>query len=340
VVINNNPIPYYISQFIILNNGNVVGVEIYGVPINDPQWRPSCFSISNRFIVMGKEILGRPSSSVRFGIDTKSGLYVAIKIANTLLKIDLQRMVREVEILTRLTSLGHPNITKMIYWEKTSTHITIITEYETGGELGKFISKNNPLSTDLVKSIFKQIVSSVRLCHSLQIIHRDIKHQNIMLDGNNNPKLIDFNLAMDTGKEQMKSWVGTAAFCSPEILSHQPYKGGSVDIWSLGVVLYSMLTNQLPFKTLADVLNGTLPQDVPWKDQDCLDLLKKMFELKPENRIDIFGVFDHPWLTPIHSSISPPSPKKQKTMKLEHSFSSIVLRKKNTRIKKSLSFNL
>ena len=98
---------------------------------------------------------------------------------------------------------------------------------------------------------------AVHFCHSNSIIHRDIKDKNILLDENSNVKLIDFGLSNFTdGSLRNRTFCGTPAYSAPEMVLGTKYKGPEVDIWSLGVVLYFMVSGELPFNAIADITQG------------------------------------------------------------------------------------
>jgi len=136
---------------------------------------------------------------------------------------------------------------------------------------------------------------ALECCHANEIIHRDLKLQNILLDHNQNVKLIDFGLSnfMEEGKFR-NTFCGTPAYASPEILLGKQYRGPEVDVWSLGVVLYSMLTAKFPFGNVSEILKGkfNVPDNV---SEECKDLLQKMLLPKKEERATLQQVLTHPW---------------------------------------------
>jgi serine/threonine protein kinase len=141
---------------------------------------------------------------------------VAIKVLNKNSKdmAEVQRAKREIE-----TKTGHPNITKLLYVEETQTEMYLVQEYVPKGELLSYILKNKRLSEEESRKLFMQILSSIECCHSKRIVHRDIKHQNLLLDSNHNIKLIDFGFSsfLEEGVPQT-TFCGTPAYAAPEIV--------------------------------------------------------------------------------------------------------------------------
>ncbi|PRP80694.1 hypothetical protein PROFUN_11653 [Planoprotostelium fungivorum] len=157
---------------------------------------------------------------------------------------------REIEIHK---TIDHPHIVKMIEVVEAPEHgyTCIVLEYLEGIDLLDFVlsqpeSRLNPTTAG---KIFAQILSAVRYLHNKGIAHRDLKLENIMVDPNGeNPKLIDFGLANRFEANKLfRTPCGSPFYAAPEILKRQPYYGPSNDIWSLGVVLYSMMTGTIPW---------------------------------------------------------------------------------------------
>jgi len=235
---------------------------------------------------------------------------------------ELERARREIQIMEKLTNFGNPYIIKLLEWYETSTHFNIVVEYVSGGELvGLIKTSEKGLSERHSRKLFKQMVSALDCCHQHKIVHRDLKLQNILLDENGNIKLIDFGLSNFVEKGIFRNtFCGTPAFAPPEILLGTQYEGPEVDIWSLGVVLYSMLCIEFPFKTIGEILKGKfkIPENV---SPECEDLLKKLLTVKKEDRIQLKDVIVHPWILKIDKglktgssgNVQEPLPKRRKS---------------------------
>jgi len=206
---------------------------------------------------------------------------------------DLERSKREGNILQQL---NHPNIVKFLGSEENDKNLYFFLELVGGTDLKAHMLQNR-LSCSEIRDIFKQIAEAIYFCHDLNIIHRDLKQSNILVDDEKRIKLIDFGLSNYTEEGKLRStFCGSPAYAAPEMLLGTKYFGPEVDIWSLGVVLYTMVTSKLPFDSVGQLLKGTY--DIPEKmDEDLVQLIKSMLESIPEKRITIKDVINHPWLS-------------------------------------------
>ena len=179
-------------------------------------------------------------------------------------------------------------------------------EYVEGGELYGHIDKHKRLPEFEAVRIFRQIISGLSYCHRLNIYHRDLKPENILLDLNQNVKLVDFGMAALQPKGKwLKTSCGSPHYAPPEIAWGHKYQGAPADCWSAGVVLYAMLVGRLPFGTgqegedpkdvLKDVVRGEVivPEDV---SEEAEDLILRMLQLNPEDRIALDEIWEHPLL--------------------------------------------
>ena len=167
------------------------------------------------------------------------------------------------------------------------------------------IEKGGKLSENEARKYFYQLLQAVEYSHNHGVTHRDLKPENILLDNNKNVKLGDFGLSnkMMDGKF-LTTACGSHNYAAPEIISGQKYSGTEVDIWSLGVLLYTLLAGVLPFdeSTLPALLfkiktaKYTLPHHFSPKVRD---LIRRMIVLNPLLRISISDIFQHPWISEI-----------------------------------------
>ncbi|WCJ43500.1 Serine/threonine-protein kinase SAPK2 [Euphorbia peplus] len=206
-------------------------------------------------------------------------------------------------------SLKHPNIIRFKEVLLTPTHLAIVMEYAAGGELFERIYNAGRLSEDEARFFFRQLISGVSYCHSMQICHRDLKLENTLLDGSTalRVKICDFGYSKSAVlHSQPKSTVGSPAYMAPEVLSKVEYDGKIADVWSCGVTLYVMLVGAYPFedainpknfrKSVGRILsvNYSIPNHVR-VSFECRHLLSRIFVANPEKRISIPEIKNHPW---------------------------------------------
>ncbi|KAL6192183.1 hypothetical protein ACLB2K_038570 [Fragaria x ananassa] len=157
-------------------------------------------------------------------------------------------ILREISAMRRLQD--HPNILKIHEVMATKSKIYIVVELATGGELFAKIFRHGKLPESLARRYFQQLVSALRFCHENGVAHRDVKPQNLLLDGNGDLKVSDFGLS--ALPEQLKNGLlhtacGTPAYTAPEVLYRVGYDGSKADAWSCGVILFVLLAGHLPF---------------------------------------------------------------------------------------------
>ena len=178
-----------------------------------------------------------------------------------------------------------------------------MAEYAEKGELFALIESSKGMKEPIARTLFKQCLSSVDYIHKKNIAHRDIKPENFFLDKECNVKLADFGLSKKTvskdGQQKLlKTRCGSASYMAPELLKSEDekYDGKKADIFSLGVVLYLMLTAQMPFLKALDRYYQILTQDSQtfMKDyckteltDDALDLILGMLRDDPKERLTI-----------------------------------------------------
>ena len=156
------------------------------------------------------------------------------------------RIEREISILKQVS---HPYIIHLYEILETPTQIFIITEYAPGGELFDYIVKKDQLTEGEARKLFRQIVAGVEYLHSQNIVHRDLKPENLLLDLDNNIKIADFGLSNRYSKgELLITACGSPCYAAPEMIAGKKYKGPTVDVWSLGIILFAMINGYLPFE--------------------------------------------------------------------------------------------
>ena len=198
-----------------------------------------------------KEKIGEGSfSKVKLGIHIPTKRKVAIKIISKLklTKKEEIRLKREIQIVTQL---NHQNIIKIYEIKEDKNNFYLIMEYYSEGDLYRFLSKYNKLNEEDASIIFYQIVNGVEYLHNNFICHRDLKLENILIDKKKNVKIIDYNLSnffLESNGCILKTPCGSPYYAAPEMIKNKSYNAKSVDIWSIGIILYVILCGFLPFE--------------------------------------------------------------------------------------------
>ncbi|KAG2236218.1 hypothetical protein INT48_008578 [Thamnidium elegans] len=256
------------------------------------------------------------SGRVKLGIHQITGQKVAIKIIprsqlNSSIKIT-QAVERELAVLQLL---HHPNLIDLHQVLQDENNIYFVTEYITGGELFYFINKKGKLSESEAKNIFVQIAKALAWCHARNICHRDLKPENILLDQDEKSiKIADFGMAtMQSSNALLKTSCGSPHYVSPEIIRGIPYYGPSADVWSAGIILYILLTGNLPFddhhvgRLLAKIKTGRFKKIPDWISPSARDLIYRTLVIDPTHRTSFNDILSHPWIisstTTIHTTM-------------------------------------
>ncbi|XP_031205531.1 putative sperm motility kinase W [Mastomys coucha] len=201
-----------------------------------------------------------------------------------------------------LEKLNHPNIIRLFQVIVTPSFVNFVLEYCPQGSLFDLIHHHGPLQEKEAKRTFGQIVAAVKYLHNCDIIHRDIKPNNILKDAEGNMKLIDFGLSVKCQPGRLlKRKCGTKVFYAPECVLGQLYDGRKTDIWSLGVLLYFITTGYYPFegKTMKEIENNitTGTYRIPCHFSGTLEnLIHQILTVPPEMRSSIEDIERHPWV--------------------------------------------
>ncbi|CDW78707.1 protein kinase domain containing protein [Stylonychia lemnae] len=232
-------------------------------------------------------------ATVKLGQNKKSKQKVAIKIyPKYKLNDPTKKKAVQREIIC-MKKLDHPNIVKLFENFETSKEVYLIQEYINGVSLYQYIKNKTSkriLAEDQARFFFKQLCESVRYLHSQNICHRDLKLENILVDDRNNVKLIDFGFSICTPPDQkLKIFCGTPSYMAPEIVLKKDYCGFSTDVWSLGIILFVILSGNYPFKgqnerdLFSKISRGLfhMPETVPF---EAKRLITKMLNVDPLKR--------------------------------------------------------
>ncbi|ORZ00507.1 kinase-like domain-containing protein [Syncephalastrum racemosum] len=261
---------------------------------------------------------------------------VAVKsvLRSKLTKKLLENLDSEIEILQRIR---HDHIVGLIECQRTDTHIHLIMEHCSMGDLSQYIkrrrtSKSHGLPEHVVRVFLKQLASALEFLREKNLVHRDIKPQNLLLippstnDDDALPllKVADFGFARFLADATLADTLcGSPLYMGPEILSYKPYDA-KADLWSVGAVLYEMVTGRPPFRAqnhmelLKNIQQNNdrirfpdeKSNDVPKVGSDLKDLIRKLLKKDPVERISFQEFFDHPAINtdhpqPLYSTSTP-----------------------------------
>ncbi|KAJ3324086.1 hypothetical protein HDV06_000627 [Boothiomyces sp. JEL0866] len=220
--------------------------------------------------------------------------------------------------------LRHPNIAQLYEVICSESKIYMVTEYCVGGELLDYITKHGKMDDTKSKTqrIFQQIVEAVGKCHEKNFAHRDLKLENILLTEHANIKLIDFGFTRGLDDNLLETYCGSSAYAAPgikglnlEIINGQKYSGPEADIWSLGIILYTMVCGYLPFDEESDKETHKSISEMKYVIPDFLqpetvDLISRILRKNPSERIGINEILGHPWFSrvaPVVIASTPPN---------------------------------
>ncbi|RUS15011.1 hypothetical protein BC937DRAFT_93032, partial [Endogone sp. FLAS-F59071] len=267
---------------------------------------------------LGKTIGEGTYGKVKLGTHRLTGQQVAIK------RIEKQHtslITREIHHHRRL---HHPNIACLYEILPTETCIYVVTEYCSGGELYDALVNAQRFSERRVRTWFEQLCRAVAYCHGKKVVHRtsrnynssvlptslltyhlhsDLKLENILLDADNNVKVCDFGFTREVeSKNMLDTFCGSAAYAAPEMILRKKYSGPEADIWSLGVILFTLLTGELPFDEENEAmmqakilrLEYTIPDYLSSESQD---LVQRILKIDPAERLSLDHILTHPWFS-------------------------------------------
>ncbi|KAJ5075139.1 serine/threonine-protein kinase ulk3 [Anaeramoeba ignava] len=228
-------------------------------------------------------------------------------------------MIREIQIMEKIK---HENCVDLFFIEPENYQnvdlIYVVMEYCDSGDLNEYLRTKSSISLEEVKEIFGQIVFGLKFLYEKDIVHRDLKPKNILLQSNNNSKfgytikLADFGFARKIPRNflrksiEMDSFIGTRIYAAPEILSNIPYKS-NVDLWSLGAILYEIITGNSPIQANGLDDSNRQIKDLPGKKslpdsylrivpKECHDLVERLLTVDPNLRITREELYKHPFI--------------------------------------------
>ena len=230
-----------------------------------------------------------------------SGQQVAIKIIRNSSLANSEKLKKVKLEVKILSTFSHPHIMHVYELIESQDGIYIVMEYIPGGELYDSLISRERYTEHEARTLFQQLLYALQYCHAHGVVHRDIKLENIMLDEHGDVKLIDFGLANYVRDGTfLTTSCGSVNYAAPEILSGEPYSGPEVDIWSAGIVLFILQTGYLPFddnnlSTLFTKIKNSDYELPPILSGESADLIGRMLNPDPVNRISLSQILKHPW---------------------------------------------
>lgn len=177
----------------------------------------------------------------------------------------------------------------------------LILEYIDQGDLFTFINSKGRLSEEVAVYFFRQMISAIAYCHSFNVCHRDLKPENILITADLQIKIADFGMAAlhQTASHRLATACGSPHYAAPELLKNRQYRGDRADIWSMGVILYAMLSATLPFDDPdLRVMMGKTKKgqyEMPkFLSPEAEDLIRRMLQVNPDHRITMKQIWQHP----------------------------------------------
>ena len=269
------------------------------------------FQIPNKMYDVGAKIGSGTFSSVRECLNKKTNELVALK------RVDLSRcrdnmpkLKKEVDLIKQLS---HPNIVKLIDSFETQESFYMVLEYIPNSDLINTILESKYYSEQDIGGVIHNLVSALQYLHSLDIVHRDVKVENVLVQksktGMKKLKLCDFGLAtkMKDKKSMLKTVCGTPIYMAPEVILQQGYDH-KVDLWAVGVVLYLLTLGTPPFSSpskdfniIFDVIvEGNFKREGPaWNilSNEAQNLIQLLLEQEPSKRLSAEEVLNYPWVS-------------------------------------------
>ncbi|XP_077900655.1 hormonally up-regulated neu tumor-associated kinase isoform X2 [Ictidomys tridecemlineatus] len=288
--------------------------------------------------LIGSRKLGEGSfAKVREGLHVLTGEKVAIKV------IDKKRAKKDTYVTKNLRREGqiqqmirHPNITQLLDILETENSYYLVMELCPGGNLMHKIYEKKRLEESEARRYIRQLISAVEHLHRAGVVHRDLKIENLLLDEDNNIKLIDFGLSNCAGilgySDPFSTQCGSPAYAAPELLARKKY-GPKIDVWSIGVNMYAMLTGTLPFtvepfslralyQKMVDKEMNPLPTQL---STGAINFLRSLLEPDPVKRPNIQQALANRWLNENYTGKVPCNVTYPNRISLEDLSPSVVL---------------
>ena len=265
---------------------------------------------------LGNVIGEGASCLVRFATDANSNPFAVkiipkVSLAN---KRAFHQFQTEIGIMRKL---NHPGVIRLTEFLKDRLFYYVVMEYLAGESLWHRITRKRKLPLDEARTVLRQLLTALDYVHSLDVCHCDLKPENILFDAKGNCKIIDFGLAHSSANGMCSKPRGTVGYMSPEALSGKPYDGKASDVWSVGVILYSMVLGGLPWSSWnEEQMSGQIRRgryDIPTHlGPDVERVLRGTLEMSPDKRMTVQELLADPWISnsEMRLLLTPTKPKR------------------------------
>ncbi|CAM9258662.1 unnamed protein product, partial [Laminaria digitata] len=226
---------------------------------------------------------------------------------------DVKRVSREIKILKRVR---HPNVIALYEVLDTPSTIYFMMEHCDGGELFDYIVRHQRLQEGQACFFFRQLVDGMEYLHEHDVTHRDLKPENLLLQSSEDGwrlKIIDFGLSnTHEGGKMLQTACGSPCYAAPEMIAGKSYRGPAADVWSCGVVLFTLVAGFLPFEDpntsalYKKILSGCYEKP-RWLSDGAIYLLSRILNTDPAKRVEVAGIRKDAWYMKAHPPAARPA---------------------------------